>query len=253
MTWLGLAPATLALVAAVSALAFAVRGLTGFGSAMIGVGALTLVLPPAQVVPAFLALELATTVNLLPSIWRLVDWRSLPWLLAGCALATPLGMQALAHLPADPMRLLVSGCLLGVALLMLSGLASRWQRGRPPAAGAFATGAASGLLNGAAGVGGPPVVVFYFATASTAVSRASLIAYFLITDVYALAWAAGQGLFQAGAGPLVAVALLPGLLGLWGGSRLYSRLDEATLRRLVWWLLALLGFLGCAAVLSRAL
>jgi uncharacterized membrane protein YfcA len=45
------------------------------------------------------------------------------------------------------------------------------------------------------------------------------------------------------------VALPFSLAGIWLGHRLYLRLDEAQLRRLVWWLLAALGALGMANAL----
>ena len=77
MTLLGFGPATLALIGAACTLAFVVRGLSGFGASMIGIGSLSLLLPPVQVVPAFLALEILTTAHLLPGVWRQVDWRSL--------------------------------------------------------------------------------------------------------------------------------------------------------------------------------
>jgi len=78
-TLLGFDLATLAWIAAATLLAFVVRGLSGFGSSMMGIGALSILLPPAQVVPAFLAIELLSTVHLLPSGWRHVDWRTLRW------------------------------------------------------------------------------------------------------------------------------------------------------------------------------
>ena len=236
-TMLGMALATL--------LAFVVRGLTGFGSSMIGIGAGSMLLPPAQVVPAFLALELLTTVNLLPGVWRQIDWRSLRWVVAGCAVTTPLGLLLLAALPADPMRLLVSASLLGIALLMLSGLAQRLApRQTPGPLGAVAVGGLAGVLNGAAGIGGPPAIVFYFATSSVATSRATLIGFFLFTDVYALAWAGGRDLLAWGSWQLIVLALPFSLAGIWVGQRLYLQLDEARLRRLIWALLALLGTLG---------
>jgi uncharacterized membrane protein YfcA len=117
-------------------------------------------------------------------------------------------------------------------------------RPAPGPLGALAVGAASGLLNGAAGIGGPPAIVFYFASTGAAVSRATLIAYFLFTDVYALAWAGGTGLLSGAGWPLVVVALPFSLLGITLGQRLYRGLDEAHLRHLVWSLLALLGGLG---------
>ena len=252
MTLLGFEAPALAGIALVTLLAFVVRGLSGFGSSMIGIGALSLLLPPAQVVPAFLAIELLTTVNLLPGIWRQIDWRSLRWVMAGCALATPAGLLLLAGLDPNPMRLLVSACLLLIALGMLSGLAQRLApRQTPGALGALLVGAASGLLNGAAGIGGPPAIVFYFASTGTAVSRATLIAFFLFTDVYALAWAGGTGLLSDVAWPLIGVALPFSLLGIWLGQRGFQRLDDARLRRLIWCLLAGLGALGVAAALGR--
>lgn len=68
---------TLCWIGHVSRAAFVVRGWSGFGSAMVGIGAPSTLLPPARVVPAFLALELLTTVNLLPGVWRRIEWRSL--------------------------------------------------------------------------------------------------------------------------------------------------------------------------------
>ena len=252
MTILGFDAAMLAGIALATLAAFFVRGMSGFGSSMIGIGALSMLLPPAHVVPAFLGLELLTTVNLLPSVWRQIDWRSLRWVVAGCALATPLGLLVLAGLDPNPMRLFVSACLLTIALAMLSGAAQRWAPRRTPGPlGALAVGAAAGVLNGAAGIGGPPAIVFYFATAGTAVSRASLIAFFLFTDVYALAWAGGKGLLADVGWQLIAVALPFSLTGIWLGQRLYRRLDDARLRQLIWMLLVALGGLGVAGAIVR--
>ena len=243
---------TLAWIGLASLAAFVVRGLSGFGSAMIGIGALTLVLPPAQVIPAFFGLELLTTVNLLPSVWRRIDWRSLPWVIAGCAVTTPVGLTLLARLDPDPMRLVVSACLATIALLMLSGLAQRvTPRSTPGPLGALAVGGASGVLNGAAGIPGPPAIVFYFATTGMAVSRATLVAFFLFTDSYGLAWAGGAGLLAGVGWKLIAVALPFSLAGIWIGQRLYVRLDEARLRRLIWTLLAVLGVLGAVSAVIR--
>jgi uncharacterized membrane protein YfcA len=62
--------------------------------------------------------------------------------------------------------------------------------------------------------------------------------------VWALALAGGAGLLTSAAWPLIAVALPFSLAGIWLGQRLYLRLDEAQLRRLVWTLLAVLGAAG---------
>ena len=167
-------------------------------------------------------------------------------------MTTPLGLTMLAMLDPNPMRLVVSGCLLAISLLMLSGLAQRLApRQRPGAGGAFAVGGVAGLLNGAADIGGPPAIVFYFSTTGVAVGRATLITFFLFTDLYALAWAGGSGLLANTGWQLIVVALPFSLLGIWIGQRFYHRLDEVRLRRLIWLVLAVLGALGVASGLWR--
>ena len=129
-----------------------------------------------------------------------------------------------------------------LATLMLSGLAARLTPKQTPGPlGALAVGAVSGALNGAVGISGPPAIVFYFATTAVATSRATLIAYFLFTDVWALALAGGAGLLTEAALPLITVALPFSLAGIWLGQRLYLRLSDDQMRRLVWTLLAVLG------------
>lgn len=250
MQLLGLDSLTLIWIALASLLAFFVRGLSGFGSSMIGIGGLSMVLPPRLGVPAFMALELLTSVTLLPGIWRQVEWKSLRWVMVGCALTTPLGLLLLAGLDPNPMRLVVSVCLLSIALFMLSGAAERFAPKQVPGpVGAMTAGAASGVLSGAAGIGGPPAIVFYFSTVQASVGRATMIAYLVFTDIYALAWAAGTGVLSLDGWPLIVVALPFALLGIALGKRLYARLNEQRLRRVIWALLVALGLLGTFAAL----
>ncbi len=66
-------------LAAILAAAF-VRGYTGFGLSALIVTSVTLVLPPAEVVPIALVLEIAASVHMLPLVRKQVDWRILGWL-----------------------------------------------------------------------------------------------------------------------------------------------------------------------------
>lgn len=141
--------------------AFAVRGYSGFGSSLVAVPALTLVLPPVRIVPAIFALEFLASVSLLPSVRRDVNWRSLAWIVAGCVLAMPVGVVVLTHAPLAAMRLAISLVVVTAAVLLLRGFAlSR----TPGAVVTFLVGCLSGLLNGSVGIGGPPAVVFYFSS-----------------------------------------------------------------------------------------
>ena len=167
----GLEPAALAFaLIAVFAGAF-VRGYSGFGSSLIWAASLTLVLPPAAVVPVILMLEVAVSLHLLPRVWREVAWRSLWRLLIGAWVAMPVGLYALANLPTAAMQAAVSAVVLVAAILLWRGYSL--QR-TPGTAATIATGALSGLLNGSTAVGGPPVVLFYFASPADAAAPARL-------------------------------------------------------------------------------
>jgi uncharacterized membrane protein YfcA len=118
----------------------------------------------------------------------------------------------------------------------------------------FATGTASGLFNGGFGVGGPPVILLFFSSpAGQAAGRASLIAFFLLTDITGLAWQGWNGLLNM-AVLWRALAFLPALFaGIWLGNRSFKGADPAVFRRWVLRLLMLLAFLTGAQALSQLL
>jgi uncharacterized protein len=216
-----------------------VRGYAGFGFSLLAVTAISLALPPATVVPSIFLMEIAASLHLLPSVWREVHWRAIGLLLLGCLAATPWGVWLLATAPAAPMQVALGAVVLAAAMLLHRGYALRAMPGR---AATFATGAASGLLNGAFGVGGPPVVLFFFASpAGAATGRASVIAYFLGTDTIGLAFMLRQGL--VGREQLaLALVFLPALAaGVWIGARGFRHADPDAFRR---WTLSLLMLLA---------
>jgi len=245
METLGLAVPALGYACIAVLLAAFVRGLTGFGSSLLWVSSLTLVLAPAEVVPMVLLFEVAASAALLPAVWRQVHWRSLAWVSAGMLAATPFGVTLLLALSADGLRLLI-----GLVVVVASLLLWRGPRASGPGgtAAALATGLASGLLNGSTAAGGPPVVLFYFAGGALAAGRASVIAYFLLSDALGAGIMASQGLVSEQV-LWRWTAFLPLVgLGIWLGHRRFLRTSPELFRRFVLALLTLLG----AALIVRA-
>lgn len=223
-------------------LAAIVRGYSGFGFSMLAVISLSLLLPPAEIVPTILMLEVAASLHLLPKIWKEVHWRSVGWLLVGCVLATPVGTWLLASMPAPPMQFALSACVLAAAILLLQGYALKTT---PGSAATFGTGMMSGLLNGSFGIGGPPVILFYFSTpAAVTVSRASIIAYFFGTDVVGLGFLGLEGLVTWESLMRFALFLPALVIGVAVGHRSFKGADPTAFRRWV------LRFLMVLAVLS---
>jgi uncharacterized membrane protein YfcA len=85
-------PGLLALAVAVVFGAGIVRGFAGFGFSALCVAGLSLVMPPAQVVPPVFVLEVLASSSLLRGALAHADWRWLNWLLAGNALFIPVGV-----------------------------------------------------------------------------------------------------------------------------------------------------------------
>ncbi|TXH34230.1 MAG: sulfite exporter TauE/SafE family protein [Rhodospirillaceae bacterium] len=226
-----------------------VRGFSGFGFSLLSITAITLFMPQAEVVPSIFLLEIAASLHLIPSIWREIHWRSLLFLMIGCLIGTPLGVSALASVPAAPMTLAMSLFVTVTAILMLRGFHLEKTPGPLATTG---TGIGSGLLNGAFGIGGPPVIIFFFSTpGAAAVGRASVIAYFIGTDSLGLAWDTYHGLVTKQSFLQAALWLVPLLLGVTVGARSFHHVSEAAFRRWVLRLLILLAVIsGAKAALA---
>jgi uncharacterized membrane protein YfcA len=212
-------------------LAAIVRGFSGFGFSLLSVTAISIFLPAREIVPSAFLLEIAASLNLIPSIWREVDWRGIVWLLVGYVVALPFGVYALAQVPAPPLQLALGLFVIATAWLMLKGF--RLKR-TPGAAAIVATGAGSGLLNGAFGMGGPPVVLFYFSTRAAAkVGRATVIAFFLSTDSLGLLELGRNGLVTQQSFIQAAIWLPALLIGIALGAKGFRHMDQEKFRRVV--------------------
>jgi uncharacterized membrane protein YfcA len=244
---LGLSPAGLGFGIAAVLLGALIKGYTGFGASMVWVTSLSLVLPPLEVVPMVLMFEVITSIRMLPQVWREVEWRSLWLLMLGTSVATPLGIYALAVIPADALRIALAVTVFAAAVLIWRGFALARAPGRTST---FGVGLLAGFLNGSMAIVGPPVILFYFATPlGVAAGRASMVTYLLGTD------AIGTGIFALGG--LVSTAILWRalvfvpvlLLGVAAGHRLFHATSQRTAKRIA--LLVLMGL--SIALFARSL
>jgi uncharacterized membrane protein YfcA len=218
-----------------------VRGYSGFGFSLLAITSMSLLLPPAEIIPPIFMMEVLASLSLLPGIWKDIHWRALGLLLAGCAIATPIGVWLLVAIPAAPMKIALAIVVLVAVALLSRGYARQTM---PNRAETVATGAVSGLLNGALGIGGPPVIIFFFSSpAGATMSRASLIAYFIGTDTLGLGFLATEGLITRDAITALLVMTPALLIGQWVGSRSFARSDPEAFRRWVLRLLAVLAVL----------
>ncbi|MEQ1509910.1 MAG: sulfite exporter TauE/SafE family protein [Sphingopyxis sp.] len=241
----GLSGTAIALAAAMTFCAAAIRGLTGFGMAIILVPLLGMVIEPAQAVVLAILLQLLIGPVGLGTILADGDRASaLP--IAGLAmLATPLGLLALRATPPDVARLIIAGVAIGAFLLVL--LPMRLDGHRPSRAEIGITGVASGILTGFAAMPGPPVVPFYLRQRiAPRVARASMMLVFFGTAMAGTvsAFAMEAATWQTAA--LAGILFLPMLVGNWAGGLAFGRIPAVYWRSFV---ALILGISGLSAVL----
>ncbi len=208
-----------------------VRGLAGFGMAILLVPVLGLAIPPAEAV---------VTANWLGLFIGLVGLRAIlgasersAFVIAGLAMAaTPLGVWLLSVTDPALARLLIALCaLVAFALVLLPKRPDGHEPGRAELGG---TGVACGVLTGFAGMPGVPVVPFYLRRQlAPALARASMMTIFIATSIagvgsaVALRVATWRELVLAG-------LLFPAvLLGNWLGNKAFGKVSDAAWRTFV--------------------
>lgn len=237
----------------------AVRGFAGFGFSALVVAGLSPFVAPGPLVAAVLGLEAVASLSV---VRQEADEVDRPWfsaLLIGNAICVPLGLAALAWLPVEPVRLLVSVALLAgaVALRLTDGREFRSTAGLRTLAGA-----ASGLLNGLAASGGVAAAMLMAATRPPpARLRATMITFLLYVSCYALAWSAALTLARGSAGSALigmdtlrwGLVLWPAMmLGMRLGQRAYGQAQPGRYRRFVLNLLMVISALGLVNALVKA-
>lgn len=221
--WLFLAAVPLALISGF------MRGVTGFGGAMVLTAPLAMLVGPQRAVVATLALEAFAALNMLPSAIRQGTLRVLaPLCIAGC-ITVPIGGYLLTELEPELVRRFIAATVLVFSIILLCGFR---YRGQPRTSTSVALGAASGVLVSATSVGAPPVILYLLSGPdSVATTRANLTLFIIVMSTAALVVLLFHGAFDSTAG-LLALGLSPFFFaGAWLGSRVFPHVDERRFRR----------------------
>ena len=222
-------PETLAIALVISMLAGIVRGITGFGGAMVMSPPFALLLGPRLTVPVVMLLE---GIAALPMVWQTraqIHWRTIGPIFVAACLTIPLGGYLLVT--ADPLTLrrAIAATVIVFALLMLRGWRYSGRRRMPTALG---LGGLSGVMTGATSVGAPPVILYLLAGPDPiAITRANLTLYLVGISLAALVMLWGRDVLDLHS-LWIALLLTPVyFVGLFAGVRLFSRFNDARFRQ----------------------
>jgi uncharacterized membrane protein YfcA len=201
-----------------------VRSAFGFGEALIAVPLLALFLPIQVATPLAVLISVAIAAVILVQDWRKVHIRSTGWLFVPTLAGIPLGIMMLhsAH------QSLVKGAL-SVVIVLFSGFFLLGKR--PPHlehdshAWLLACGFAAGVLGGAYGINGPPLVVYgSMRRWSPQHFRATLQGYFLPASAIGMLGYRVSGLWTAEVTHYFFVAIFAAIPAIFVGRWLNHRM-----------------------------
>ncbi|MEZ5816475.1 MAG: sulfite exporter TauE/SafE family protein [Hyphomicrobiaceae bacterium] len=229
----------LALVVAATLLGGFLRGFVGFGAALVSVPVISLVVGPRVAVAVVTIMGLPSIVQLLPDALRNSE-RSivLPMALA-IFVATPIGTWILVSVDPAIMKMVISA-----AVVVLVGFLSLgWKLGQKVGNGVLLlAGAAGGVVQGVAGIGGPPVVAVALARAGPPErQRGNVLAVMTAIVLSSLPPLYAYGLFTRQA-ILIGLLLIPiYFVGTLFGRRYFSAGGSQHYRRAALGMLAAIG------------
>ena len=233
--------ATLAILLVIF-LATLIRSTFGFGEALVAVPLLALFLPVRESAPLAVLLSITVALVVVVQDWRKIHLRATGWLLAPTLLGIPLGILLLtsAH----------QSLLKGALAMVIGVFAAFFLLGpKPPRlhddhrAWLVTCGLLAGVLGGAYGMNGPPLVVYgAMRRWSPPQFRATLQGYFLPASVVAMAGYRLAGLWTPAVTHDYLIALPAAIPAIFLGRTLNHRLRGDAFLRYVY------AFLLCIAI-----
>jgi uncharacterized protein len=182
---------TMLLVLAVVFFATLFRSAFGFGEALVAVPLLALVIPVDEAVPLATLVSITVAAVVVAQDWHKIHVRSAGWLVISTLFGIPLGLWLLTAVAETVVKAILAVIIIGFALYCLVSR-SQYQLKNDRLAWLF--GFAAGVLGGAYGMNGPPLVIYGSLRHWSAEHfRATLQGYFLPASLLGMCgyWLAG--------------------------------------------------------------
>ncbi len=212
-----------------------VRGFAGFGSGLIMVPLLALIWGPIEALGTMVMLGAVATVQLLPGALRLTNWRHTGPMVVVSMLCTPIGTAILVSLDKEIVKKIIAATVLSLTLITLSGWKYSGPRGVWPSSIA---GMLGGVINGVAGIGGPPMVLYLITLPEQPeVHRANIVVVLALTSFAVLVSMLAVGVVDMRVVTHTVTFFIPSVLAVWLGAWLFRKLPADLFKLVVLWFL----------------
>lgn len=216
-------------LAAVTFVASAVNAVTGFGFGILAVALFSLVMPTIEAVSVTSMVTVLMSGVLVKLNVRHICWKQLLLPLPCALLMSYLCIAVGTNLSEHLLKRILGGALILLSIYFLA--FSKRAKVRPTTMNGLLMGSASGALQGLIGAGGPPMVLYFLAsTDSKEAYMATLQMYFIVMNLSVVGMRFLRGQITNACWNSFFIALLPMLLGIFWGNKLFKRTAEQKLR-----------------------
>ncbi|MGB0083949.1 MAG: sulfite exporter TauE/SafE family protein [Rhodomicrobiaceae bacterium] len=220
------------------------RGVTGFGGAMLMAPPLSYLLGPVPAVVIALMLETAAAFVMFPSALPQIRRRTLMNLTIPACFTVPIGGYFLITLDPVITRKVIAGVVTVFSLILLTGV--RYS-GQPRPSTSVALGSLVGVLLGATSVGAPPVILYLLSGSDPPqVTRANLTVFVTVISLIGLLMLLTAGVITLEFLGLAATFGAPYLAATWFGSKLFAGMSDQSVRRVALLLMLTVSVVGLA-------
>jgi hypothetical protein len=245
-------------------IATVIRSAFGFGEALLAVPLLAFYVPLKVAAPLAVLVSITIAAIIVVQDWKKIHFRSAAWLLLATLLGIPLGLLLLTSSHQRLVKGVLGGIILAFAVYSLLARTILGQKlsGRPPEkvernrnVWLFICGFSAGVLGGAYGMNGPPLVVYGSTQRWSAQHfRATLQGYFLPASIIGMGGYWMAGLWVPAVTHYFLISLPVTLLGIFLGRMINHRLHGETFLKYIYICLAMIGAILLAqAIKSPAL
>jgi uncharacterized membrane protein YfcA len=219
-----------------------IRGITGFGGAMLMAPSLSLLIGAVPTVVIALTLETAAALVMFSDARRKINKRVLFYLILPACFTVPIGGYFLVTL--DPLiaRKIISGVVVVFSLMLLSGF--RYSGPHRPST-SLLLGSIVGVLLGATSVGAPPVILYLLSGPdSQAVTRANLTVFVTAISAIGLVMLLVAGAYTTQLTVSALLLCMPYVAATCLGGTLFARMSDRGVRRLALGFMFTMGVFG---------
>jgi uncharacterized membrane protein YfcA len=238
-----------------------IRSAFGFGEGLVAVPLLAFYIPLEVAAPLAVLLSITIALIVVMQDWKKVHVGSAAWLLSATVLGIPVGLLLLTSSHQRLVKGTLGVIILGFAVYSLisqTAIGKKWGGGKQPElerdsrAWLLVCGFCAGVLGGAYGMNGPPLVVYGSMRRWTAQHfRATLQGYFLPASIIGMIGYWVAGLWVPAVTHYFVISLPVTLLAIFLGRLLNHRMHGANFLKYIYLCLAVIGAILLGQAIHR--